>query len=111
MFHNTCGTLPLCSLKDCPVPDELFQNNILDPQDARLTQYLTREDFDYWIRQPPHDKSLSDDELIYEMRQEAPAEMKDALYKVVNQVFQNGQMPTSWEGALITLIPKKVGKE
>jgi len=29
--------LPLRSLNDCPVPDELFQNNILDPRDARLT--------------------------------------------------------------------------
>ena len=37
--------------------------------------------------------------------------MKDALYKVVNQVIQNGQMPTLWEGALTTLIPKKVGEE
>jgi len=46
-------TLPLRSLDDCPVPDELFQNKILNPQDARLTQHLTREDFDYWIRQLP----------------------------------------------------------
>jgi len=45
------------------------------------------------------------------MWQEAPAEMKDALNKVVNQVIQHGQMPTSWEGALTTLIPKKVGEE
>ena len=37
--------------------------------------------------------------------------MKDALYQVVNQVVQNGKMPTSWEGALTTLIPKKVGEE
>jgi len=33
--------------------------------------------------------------------------MKGALYQVVNQVVQNGKMPTSWEG----LIPKKVGEE
>ena len=99
------------SLDDCPVRDELFQNNILDPPDDRLTQHLTREDFDYWIRQLLHDKSPGDDELTYEMWQEAPAEMKDALYKVVNQVIQNGQMPTLWEGALTTLIPKKVGEE
>ena len=56
-FCHSCSaiyrTLPLRSLDDCPVPDELFQNNILDPQDARLTQHLTREDFDYWIRQLP----------------------------------------------------------
>jgi len=45
------------------------------------------------------------------MWQEAPAEMKDVLYQVVNQVAQNGKMPTSWEGALTTLIPKKVGEE
>jgi len=44
------------------------------------------------------------------MWQEALAEMKDALYQVVNQVLQNGKMPTSWEGALTTLIPKKVGE-
>jgi len=37
--------------------------------------------------------------------------MKDALYQVVNKVVQNGKMPTSWEGALTTLIPKKVGEE
>jgi len=36
--------------------------------------------------------------------------MEDAFYKVVNQVIQNGQMPTSLEGALTTLIPKKVGE-
>jgi len=30
--------------------------------------------------------------------QEAPAEMKDALYQIVNQVIQNRKMPTSWEG-------------
>ena len=29
----------------------------------------------------------------------------------MNQVIQNGKMPTSWEGTLITLIPKKVGEE
>jgi len=45
------------------------------------------------------------------MWQEAPAEMKDALYQVVNQVVQNGKMPTSWEGALTTFIPKKVVEE
>jgi len=45
------------------------------------------------------------------MWQEAPAEMKDAHYQVVNQVIQNGQMPTSWEEALTSLIPKRVGKE
>ena len=41
----------------------------------------------------------------------APVEMKDALYRVVNQVIQKGKMPTSWEQALTTLIPKKVGEE
>jgi len=50
-FGHTCSaihcTLPLCSLDDCPVPDELFQNNILDLRDDRLTQHLTREDFEY----------------------------------------------------------------
>ena len=45
------------------------------------------------------------------MWQEAPVEMKDALYRVANQVIQNGKMPTSWEGALTTLIPKKVDEE
>jgi len=45
------------------------------------------------------------------MWQEAPAEMKVALYQVVNQVVQNEKIPTSWEGALNTLIPKKVGEE
>ena len=35
---------------------------------------------------------------------------EDALYQVVNQVVQNGKMLTSWEGALTTLIPKKVGE-
>ena len=45
------------------------------------------------------------------MWQEAPVEMKDALYWVVDQVIQNGKMPTSLEGALTTLIPKKVGEE
>jgi len=101
----------MCSLDDCSVPDELFQNNILDPRDARLTQHLTREDFDYWLRQLPHDKSPGDDELTYEMWQEAPAELKDVVYQVVNQIAQNGKMSTSWEGALATLIPKKVGEE
>jgi len=97
--------------KDCPVLDELFQNNILDPQDARLTQHLTREDFDYWLRRLPHDKSPGDDELTYEMWQEAPAETKDTLYQVVNQAIQNGKIPTSWEGALTKLIPKKIGED
>jgi len=97
----------LRSLADCPVSDELFQNNILYPRDA----HLTREDVDYWLRQLPHDKSPGDDELNYEMWQEAPAEMKDALYQVVNQVIQNGKMQTSWEGALTTLITKMVGEE
>jgi hypothetical protein len=50
-FGHTCFathcTLPLRSLDYCLVPDVLFQNNILDPPDARLTQHLTREDFDY----------------------------------------------------------------
>jgi len=114
-FCHTCSaihcTLPLRSLDDCPVPDELFQNNILDPRDPRLSQHLTREDFDYWLRQLPLDKSPGDDVLTFEMWQEAPAEMKDALYQVVNQVIQNGKMPTSWEGALTTLISKKVGEE
>ena len=36
---------------------------------------------------------------------------ENALYRVVDQVIQNGKMPTSWEGALTTLIPKKVGEE
>jgi len=44
------------------------------------------------------------------MWQEATVEMKDALYLVVDQVIQNGKMPTSWEGAFTTLIPKKVGE-
>jgi len=81
----------------------------LPPQSVFFTQHLTREDFDYWFRQLPHDKSPGDDELTYEMWQEA--EMKDALYQVVNQVVQNGKMPTSWEGELTTLISKKVGEE
>ena len=42
------------------------------------------------------------------MWQEAPAELKDALYQVLNQVIQNGKMPTSWEGPLTTLIPKNL---
>ena len=45
------------------------------------------------------------------MWQEAPADMKDTLYQVVNQVIQNGKKPMSWEEALTTLIPKKVGGE
>jgi len=45
------------------------------------------------------------------MWQEVPAEMKVALYQVVNQVIQNGKMPTSWELIFTTLIPKKVGEE
>jgi len=36
--------------------------------------------------------------------------MKDVLYRVMYQVIQNGKMPTSWEGTLTTLIPKKVGE-
>jgi len=104
-------TLPLRSLDDLPIADKLFQNNILDPQDARLMQHLTRKDFDYWIQQLPHHKSPGDDEPTYEMWQEAPARITDALYQVVNQVIQNEQVPTSWEGALNTLIPKKVGGE
>jgi len=104
-------TLPLRSLDDLPIADKLFQNNILDPQDARLMQHLTRKDFDYWIQQLPHHKSPGDDEPTYEMWQEAPAGIKDVLYQVVNQVIQNEQVPTSWEGALTTLIPKKVGGE
>jgi len=100
----------LRSFDDRSVSDELFQNNILDPRDACLTQHLTREDFDYWLRQLPHDKGPGDDELTYEIWQEAPSEMKDALYQVMNQVVQNGKMPTSWEGALTTLIPKNVGE-
>jgi len=83
-FCHTCSamhrTLSLRSLDDCPATDELFQSNILDLQDALLTQHLTREDFDYWLRQLPHDKKPGNDELTYEMWQEAPAEMKDALY-------------------------------
>ena len=59
-------TLPLSSLDDCPVPDEHFQNSIPAPQDARHTQLLTRGDFDYWLRQLPHDKSPGDDELTHE---------------------------------------------
>ena len=70
-----------------------------------------RVDFDCWLRQLPHDKCPGDDELTYAMWQEAPAKMKDALYQIVNQVVQNGKMPTSWEGALTTLIPKKFGEE
>jgi len=67
-FCYTCfaihRTLPLRSLDDCPVPDEHFQNTILVPQDARLTQLLTREDFDHWLRQPPHVKSAGDDNSL-----------------------------------------------
>jgi len=37
--------------------------------------------------------------------------MIDALYQVANQVIQNGQMPTSWEGAHTTLFPQEVGEE
>jgi len=70
-----------------------------------------REDPDYWLRQLPHDKSPGDDELTYEMWQEAPAEMKGALYQGVNQLIQNRKMPTSWEQALTTLILKTVGEK
>ena len=70
-FCHTCSaihcTLPLRSFDDRSVSDELFQNNILDPRDACLTQHLTREDFDYWLRQLPHDKGPGDDELTYEI--------------------------------------------
>ena len=59
--------LLLRSLNDFPVPDQLFGNNLPGPQDARLTQHLTREDFDYWLRQLPHDKSPGDDELTHKM--------------------------------------------
>jgi len=104
-------TLPLRSLDDRPVPDELFQYSIFDPQDAHLTQHFSREEFDYWIQQLAHDKSLGDDEFTDETWQEAPTDMKDALYQVANQVIQNGHMPTSWEGAHTTLFPKKVGEE
>ena len=70
-----------------------------------------REDVDYWLQQHPHDKIPGDDKLNSEMWQEALVEMKDALYQVVNQVIQKRKMPTSWEEALTTLIPKKVGEE
>ena len=111
MFRNTSHS-PVAQPR-LPVPHELFQNNILDPQDAHLTQHLTREDFDYWLQQLVHVKNPGDDELTYELWQKAPgpAEMNDALYQVVNPVIQNRKMPTSWEGALTTLIPKKVGEE
>jgi len=84
-----------------------YFNLVGDEEGIGNKKILTREDFDYWLRQLPHDKSLGDDELTYEMWQEAPAEIKDVLYQVVNVVVQNGKM----EGALTTLIPKKVGEE
>ena len=48
------------------------------------------------------------DELTYEMWQEEPVEMKDALYRVVNQVIQNGKMPPSWEGGTHHTHPKEL---
>jgi len=60
--HICCAihrTLLLCSLNDCPVPDELFLDNILEPLDARL-HHVMRKDFDYWLRQLPLDKSPGD---------------------------------------------------
>ena len=80
-FCHTCSamhrTLSLRSLDDCPATDELFQSNILDLQDALLTQRGFRllapttttwqETRRWWTH-------------LYEMWQEAPAEMKDALY-------------------------------
>jgi len=114
-FLQTCCaihcTLPSRSLDGCPVPDELFHNNILDPQDARLTQHLRRKDLNYWLRQLLHDKSPGDDELTYKMRQEVPAKIADALYQVLNQVMQNRKMPTSWDGAPTTLIPKMLARK
>jgi len=44
------------------------------------------------------------------MWQAVPAEMKDSLYQVVNLVIQNGNMPTSLQRELTTLIQKKVGE-
>ena len=57
-FHNwDCCSSGQTSVQDpyifpcSPVPDELFRNDILDPQDVHLTQYLTREVSDYWLKQ------------------------------------------------------------
>jgi len=51
---------------------------------TRSYQHLTKEDFDGWIYLLLHDKSRGDDELAYEMWQEALAEIKDAFYQVVH---------------------------
>ena len=98
-------------LQPCPISQAVLQANGFDPKARVLTRELSREDFDYWLGKLPARKASGSDLITYEMWQQAPKNMRDALYQVVLAILQGDKMPADWEGALVKLLPKKPGEE
>ena len=98
-------------LKPCPIPDDLFENGKLDPNNPILTRSVGWEEFKEWVKKLPKGKSSGPDELTYEMWQEAPEEMRELLWQAVNRVNAGGRFPVEWEGAYTKLLVKKAGEE
>ena len=103
--------LPTKPLEDCPVPNIILERQGFDPESPVLTRDLSRDDFNYWLAKLPHRKSAGEDDITYEMWQQAPEGMKTALYVAVQAALTGKKIPEEWEGAITKLLPKKPGEE
>ena len=102
---------PAHPLPPCPVPAQVLRDRGFNPKERVITNDISREDFDYWLRKLPKRKSAGEDAVSYEMWQQGPAGMKEALFQAVRAAVRNGKIPTEWEGALVKLLSKKAGEE
>ena len=102
---------PAQPLPPCPVPAQVLRDRGFNPKERVITNDISREDFDYWLRKLPKRKSAGEDAVSYEMWQQGPAGMKEALFQAVRAAVRNGKIPTEWEGALVKLLSKKAGEE
>jgi len=105
---------PARQLPPCPVPAQVLRDrgyNLKHRKERFITSDISREDFDYWLRKLLKTKSAGEDAARYEIWQQGPAGMQEALFQVVRAAVRNRKTSTELGGASVKLLYKKAGEK
>ena len=72
-----------------------------------LSQQMTQEDFEYFLRHLPRRKAAGVDEVNYEMLASAPPNQQAIILEGLNQLLAGRKLPADWKGGKIRLLSKR----
>jgi hypothetical protein len=72
-----------------------------------LVKAPTSDEIDQIIKKPKRNRSPAEDYILSEMLIHAGLELKEQLYKLIKQIWEEESVPPAWKTRLICLIHKK----